>query len=43
MKGGILQSDYLTTISIEDLRGGIYSIELSADNKIARKCFIVQK
>jgi hypothetical protein len=42
MKEGILQSD-LSTIYLDDLIDGIYSIELFADNKIARKRFIVQK
>ncbi len=42
VKTGILQSD-LTTIFIDNFSGGLYSIELKADNKTERQCFIVEK
>lgn len=42
VKMGFLQFG-LTTISLENLCGGIYSIELKADNKIERQSFLVEK
>lgn len=42
LQSGTLQSD-LTTIPIDNLSGGLYSIELTTDNKIERLCFIVEK
>lgn len=42
VKTGILESN-TTTIHINNLTNGIYSIELLADIKTERKCFIVEK
>lgn len=42
VRTGNLESN-TTTININDLTNGIYSIELLTDNKTERKCFIVEK
>ncbi|MBP7273012.1 MAG: T9SS type A sorting domain-containing protein [Saprospiraceae bacterium] len=42
LKQGITQGNF-TTIELNNLAAGIYSIELRSDNKAQRKCFIVQK
>lgn len=42
VKSGILQSD-LTTILIDNLSGGLYTIELKSDSNYERQCFIVEK
>ncbi len=42
VKTGILETG-LTTIRINNLRAGIYSIELSGGNKTERHCFIVNQ
>lgn len=41
-KSGVIESNS-TTIYLNELANGIYSIELLADNKKERKCFIVEK
>jgi len=42
VKTGILQSDF-TTIHIDNLSGGLYTVELKSDNNYERQCFIVEK
>lgn len=42
VKTGVLQT-YLTTISIDNLNNGLYNIEITADSKTQRQCFIIER